>query len=188
MNKVRIIVFVATFASIAGVNAATLMIGPRSVQEVVVKSVFTDQGRWNLLSGACFARLDSPRTSLAQGRVVVEAHLSAQLGAPMSGSCVGSAFDSKVVVSGKLVGAGTTLTLTEIRFDRVDDEATRSALELLQSVAPTSLPPFDLLAAIRAQKPKVDELPIDVDKLHIDEVATTDTAVTVRFDFALRGP
>jgi hypothetical protein len=158
------------------------------MQRLVTEQVFSEQGRWNLLRGTCYAYLESPRTWLAQGRIVIEAHLSAQLGVEMSGGCVGSTFASKVVMSGRLAGAGTTLSLTDIRFDRVADETTRNALDLLQSVVPTTLPPFDVLAAIRARPVDPNEVPISVDKLQIDSVTTSDKAIIVRFDIALVAP
>jgi hypothetical protein len=189
MNKMASILLGCFAATLPGhSDAATLTLGTAAVQKLVAERLFSEQGRWYLLNGTCYAYLESPRTSLAQGRIVIEAHLSSQLGVEMSGSCVGSGFNSKVVMSGRLVGAGSTLTLTEIRFDRVEDDATRSALNLLQSVAPTTLPPFDVLAAIRARPVKPDELPITVDTLQIDGVTTSDKAITVRFDFALRAP
>jgi hypothetical protein len=189
MKKTAIILLSCFAAALAtGADAATLTLGTASVQRLVAERLFSDHGRWYLLNGTCYAYLESPRTSLAQGRIVIEAHLSSQLGVEMSGGCVGSSFDSKVVMSGRLVGAGTTLSLTEIRFDRVEDDATRSALNLLQSIAPTTLPPFDVLAAIRARSVRPDELPITAETLQIDSVTTSDKAITVRFDFAVRAP
>jgi hypothetical protein len=189
MNNVWIIVL-GTFALAMPItaDAATLTVGAGTIQRLVAERVFSDQGRWHLLEGACYAYLESPRTSLAQGRIVIAAHLSSQLGVEMSGSCVGSAFVSNVVMSGRLAGAGTTLSLTEIRFDRVDDEATRNALDVLQAIVPTTLPPLDVLDTVRKRPVNPNEIPITVDSLQIDSVTTTDKAVTVRFDVGLRAP
>ena len=98
-----------------------------------------------------------------------------------------SGFASKVVLSGRLVGAATTLTLAEVRFDRVADEATGGASDLLQSIAPT-LPPIDVLKTIRDRLADADEVPISVDTLQINNVTTSDKAVSVRFDFELSAP
>jgi len=189
MNKVSIIVL-STFALAMAihVDAATLTVGAGTIQRLVAEKLFSEQGRWHLLEGACYAYLESPRTSLALGRIVIAAHLSSQLGVEMSGSCVGSAFVSNVVMSGRLVGAGTTLSLTEIRFDRVDDEATRNALDVLQAIVPTTLPPLDVLDTIRKRPVSPNEIPFVVDFLQIDSVTTSDKAVTVRFEFGLRAP
>jgi hypothetical protein len=169
------------------VAAATLTIGKATIQKLLVERVFNNNGRWYLQDGICYAYLESPRTWLAEGRVFIEAHLASQLGVEMSGQCVGSSFASKVVLSGRLVGAATTLTLAEVRFDRVADETTGGASDLLQSIAPT-LPPIDVLQTIRDRLADADEIPIAVDTLQINNVTTSDTAVAVRFDFALSAP
>jgi len=167
--------------------AVTLTIGKATIQNLLVQHVFNNNGRWYLQDGICYAYLDSPRSWLAEGRVFIEAHLSSQLGVEMSGQCVGSSFASKVVLSGRLVGAATTLALAEVRFDRVADEATGGVSDLLQSIAPT-LAPIDVLKTIRDRLADADEIPISVDTLQIDNVTTSDSAVAVRFDFALSAP
>jgi len=167
--------------------AATLTVGNATIQRALVEGVFTQNGRWYLQDGVCYVYLDSPRTWLADGRVHIEAQLSSQLGVEMSGSCVGTAFASKIVMSGRLVGAGTTLSLAEVRIDRVENDASGGAVDLLQSLA-LSLPPVDVLKTARARLADQGEVPISVDSLQIDSVTTSDTAVTVRFDVALRAP
>jgi hypothetical protein len=109
------------------------------------------------------------------------------LGVEMSGSCVGTAFASKVVMSGRLVGAGTTLSLAEVRFDRIEDNAAGGALDILQSMA-VALPPVDVLKTARERLADNGDVPISVDSLQIDSVTTSDTAVTIRFDIGLRAP
>jgi hypothetical protein len=172
----------------AELAAATLTVGAATIQQLVAEKVFDKRGRWYLQDGNCYAYLESPRTRLAGGRVIIAAHLTSQLGMEMSDSCLGSAFVSNVVMSGRLVGSGTTLTLTEVRIDGVDDEAARSALELLQSIAPTTLPPIDILQTIRSRPADPGELPISVETIQIDSVTTTNEAITVRFDIGLRAP
>lgn len=189
MNRSWLIALAAlTLAVPPTLAAATLTVGSATVQKLVAERVFDKQGRWFLQDGVCYAYLESPRTRLANGRIVIEAHLSSQLGVEMANGCVGSAFASNVVMSGRLTGAGSTLTLGEIRIDHVDDPTARSALDLLQSIAPTTLPPLDILQAIRSRPVDPGELPIAVDRIQIDSVTTTDDAITVRFDTALRAP
>jgi hypothetical protein len=171
----------------APVVAATLTVGKASIQRLFVEGVFNKNGRWYLQDGVCYAYLESPRTWLAGGRVHIEAHLSSQLGVEMSGSCVGNPLAAKVEMSGRLVGAGTTLSLADVRIDRIDDAAAGSTLDLLQSLVPTP-PPVDVLSTIRKSLADSDEVPISVDKLSIDSVTTSDTEVAIQFDFALRAP
>lgn len=188
MNGFRIFC-VCAFATLASVSAdaVTLTVGNATIQRALVEGVFTQNGRWYLQDGLCYVYLDSPRTWLADGRVHIEAQLSSQLGVEMSGSCVGTAFASKVVMSGRLVGAGTTLSLAEVRIDRIENDASGSAVDLLQSMA-VALPPVDVLKTARERLAGEGDVPISVDTLQIDSVATSDTAVTVRFDVGLSAP
>jgi hypothetical protein len=167
--------------------AATLTVGKASIQRLFVEGVFNKNGRWYLQEGACYAYLDSPRTWLAGGRVHIEAKLSSQLGVEMSGNCVGNPLAAKVEMSGRLTGAGTTLSLVDVKVDRIDDAATGNELDVLQALIP-ALPPLDVLKTIRERLADSEEVPITVDKLSIDSVTTSDTEVAVRFDFALSAP
>lgn len=169
------------------VSAATLTVGKASIQRLFVEGVFNRNGRWYLQDGVCYAYLESPRTWLAGGRVHIEAHLSSQLGVEMAGSCAGNALAAKVEMSGRLMGAGTTLSLADVRVDRIDDNATGNALDVLQSIVPAP-PPLDVLSTIRERLADSGEVPISVDKLSIDSVTTSDAEVTIQFDFALRAP
>jgi hypothetical protein len=167
--------------------AATLTVGKASIQRLFVEGVFNKNGRWYLQEGACYAYLDSPRTWLAGGRVHIEAKLSSQLGVEMSGNCVGNPLAAKVEMSGRLMGAGTTLSLVEVKVDRIDDAATGNELDVLQALIPAP-PPLDVLTTIRERLADSEEVPITVEKLSIDSVTTSDTDVAVQFDFALRAP
>jgi hypothetical protein len=167
--------------------AATLTVGKASIQRLFVEGVFNRNGRWYLQEGACYAYLDSPRTWLAGGRVHIEAKLSSQLGVEMSGSCVGNPLAAKVEMSGRLTGAGTTLSLVEVKVDRIDDAATGSELDVLQALIPAP-PPLDVLKTIRDRLADSEDVPITVEKLSIDSVTTSDTDVAVQFDFALKAP
>jgi len=169
------------------VAAATLTVGKASIQRLFVEGVFNDNGRWYLQKGACYAYLDSPRTWLAGGRVHIEAKLSSQLGVEMSGNCVGNPLAAKVEMSGRLMGSGTTLSLVEVKVDRIDDAATGNELDVLQALIPAP-PPLDVLKTIRDRLADSEDVPITVEKLSIDSVTTTDTDVSVRFDFALKAP
>ena len=188
MKRTGIFAICAVWLGVAlPAGAATLSVGKATIQRMLVENVFTDNGRWVLQSGLCHVYLESPRSWLAQGRVFVEAQLSAQVGVEMSGQCMGSALASKVVMSGRLTGSGTTVTLAEVRFDRVADDPSGGATDLLQSIAPT-LPPVDVLKTIRARLADSGEPPISVDSLQIDSVTTSDTAVAIRFDFGVSAP
>lgn len=188
MNKQWTVLLLALSVVVSvPVAAATLTVGKASIQRLFVEGLFNKNGRWYLQEGACYAYLDSPRTWLAGGRVHIEAKLSSQLGVEMSGSCVGNPLAAKVEMSGRLMGAGTTLSLVEVKVDRIDDAATGSELDVLQALIPAP-PPLDVLKTIRERLADSEDVPITVEKLSIDSVTTSDTDVSVQFDFALRAP
>ena len=134
-------------------SASELTVGAQSVQKLVAQQLFDRQGRWYLLdNGPCYMFLESPRTRLSRGRVVLDAHLSSRVGVVVGGNCIGSGFASNVTLSGKPVGKASTLTLDDIRVDNVEDGATAQLVDLLESVTAQALPrtfSLDVLAAVR---------------------------------------
>src|SRR5216684_2568885 len=127
----------AFWLSLPAAAESVLAVGPRSIQTLVVEQLFNRAGRWYLSDdGGCYAYLESPHTQLEADRLVLHAHLSSRLGQRMGNDCVGANFASQVTLSGKLHGSGHLLILDDIRIDRVDDESTRSALNLALQVDP----------------------------------------------------
>jgi hypothetical protein len=169
--------------------AADLVIRRSAVQSIVVSALFNDQGRWYLTKGNCYAYLENPSISLASGRLVMDAHLSSHLGVEIGGSCVGPGLASNVQLSGKFFGSESQLTLEDIRIDNVQDEATRQALDLLQSVAGTSLPRAVNIDMMQVLKPAIvpgTDIKVTVATVTIAGVTTEPEHVTVSFDFKLR--
>lgn len=122
-------------------QASRLTIGPETLQILIERALFTKQGRWYLLDqGPCYAYIESPKVRLTGGRLYLDAHLSSRVGTVAFGSCVGVGFASNLTLSGRAVGSGSTLTLDDVRIDKVDDPATADVLDLLQQAAPQALP------------------------------------------------
>src|SRR5580692_830607 len=133
-----LLVFVLSLSAVA---QSVLTVGPRNVQTLVSEQLFNRAGRWYLIDdGDCHTYLESPHTHIALDRLVLRAHLSSKFGQPMGNGCMGADFASNVTLSGKLHGSGHLLVLDDIRIDRVDDEAARSALELALQVDPQLIP------------------------------------------------
>lgn len=165
--------------------AGELMIGREAVQEIVVASMFKDQGKWHLVKGKCYAYLERPRTRLSGGRLVIDAHLSSRLGMEVGDSCLGKDFASDVRLSGRFVGTGSQITLEDIRIDNVQDESTRQAVDILQSAAGGSLPNavnIDLLQVLKPTMVPGTPIKVAVTKLAIGAVKTQNDAVTVEFE------
>jgi hypothetical protein len=174
------------------VQASELAVGAQSVQKLVVEQLFNQQGRWYLMdNGPCYIFLESPRTRLANGRVVLDAHLSSRVGVVVGANCIGSGFASNVTLSGKPVGKASTLTLDDIRIDHVEDGAAAQVVDLLESVTAQALPrtfSLDILAAVRGAPISAAGIPISLNQFRIADVTTRSDAIVVHFDLSLSAP
>lgn len=195
MTRMKTLACRATFACLiaagacgAQARASELVISRDAVHALVLASIFKDQGKWYLAKGACYAYLDRPRTALAGGRLIIDGHLSSRVGLQVGDSCVGTDFVSDVQLSGRFVGAGSQITLNDIRIDNVKDDSTRQALELLQSAAGNSLPRavnIDLLQLLNPASVPGTAIKVAVSELEIARVTTQADRVTVQFDIKL---
>jgi hypothetical protein len=177
----------ATFAFPARAPASELVIGRDAVQALVLASIFKDEGKWYLAKGPCYAYLERPRTTLAGGRLIIDGHLSSRMGLKVGDACVGTGFASDVQLSGRFIGAGSQISINEIRIDDVKDESTRRAIEVLQS-AGVSLPKavnIDLLPLLKPAVVAGTAIRVAVTKLEIAAVTTQADRVTVDFEMKL---
>jgi hypothetical protein len=159
---------------------------------LVVEQLFNRAGRWYLIDdGGCYTYLESPHTHLALDRLVLQAHLSSRLGQRMGKDCVGANFASNVTLSGKLHGSGHFLILDDIRIDRVDDESTRSALNLALQVDPQVMPRaanVDVTAFVRKDVIAAGGAAARLDEFRIVNITTRANAVVIHFDLSLSVP
>jgi hypothetical protein len=171
---------------------SVLSVGPHSVQTLIAEQLFDRAGRWYLINdGPCFTYLESPQTHLAADRVVLRARLVSRLGQRMGDGCVGADFTSIVAVSGKLHGNGHLLVLDDIRIDRVEDESTRSALNLALQVDPQLIPRTANINVSEFMKKDFiasGASAARLDEFHIVSVATRPDAVVIHFDASLSIP
>lgn len=162
------------------------------MQTLVVEQLFDRSGRWYLIDdGACRTYLESPQTRLAADRLVLRARLLSRLGQRIGSGCVGADFASNVTVSGKLRGGGHLLILDDIRIDRVDDESTRSALNLALQIDPQLMPRtanIDVSEFVRKDLIAAGGSPARIDEFRIESVATRADAVIIHFDLSLSVP
>jgi hypothetical protein len=169
--------------------ASELVIGREALQTLVVASVFKDQGRWYLAKGKCYAYLERPHVALDAARVIIDAHLSSQLGLLVGDSCIGAAMMSDVRVSGKLVGSGSHIEIEDIRIDNVQDESTRKVIELLQSATGGALPKsvnIDLLPLLKPTGVPGTDIKVSATNLAIAKVTTLADVVDVQFEIELK--
>ena len=158
------------------------------MRAIVIETLFKDQGKWYFAKGTCFAYLERPRITLAGGRLVVDGHLSSRVGLDVGSSCMGTDFASDVRISGRFVGSGSQITLSDIRIDEVKDDSTRQALELLQSAAGAALPravQIDLLQLLKPALVPGTAIRVTVTGLDIAAVTTEADRVKVAFEMNL---
>ena len=183
--------FLAALAS-AGAMASDLSLGPASIQKIVAEQLFNQQGRWYLVdNGPCYAYFDRPKTHLTEGRLVLNAHLSARIGVQIGDTCAGSDMAANVTISAKPVGKASSLTLDDIRIDHVDDSASRDALNVIQQIAPQALPKafsFDVLSIVRSKSISAAGVPVTVAQFRILNTQTRRDAVVITFDLSLTAP
>ncbi len=168
--------------------ASELTLSRSALQSIVSTSLFNDRGKWYLDKGACYAFLERPRISLAKDRVVIAAHFASRAGIAVSGSCVGADLSSNVSLSGRLLGAGSKITLADIRIDKVDDELSRNALELLQFATGEVLPrtlTIDVLPLLEPENVSATGVRVEVSGLKITSVLTRADSVLVTFEVSL---
>jgi hypothetical protein len=183
--------FLAALIS-AGATASVLSLGPASIQKIVAEQLFNQQGRWYLMdNGPCHAYFDRPKTHLVEGRLVLDAHLSARIGVQVGDNCAGSDMAANVTISAKPVGKASSLTLDEIRIDHVDDSSSRDALNVIQQIAPQVLPKafsFDVLSIVRSKSISAVGIPVTVAQFRILNTQTGRDAVVITFDLSLSAP
>ena len=169
-------------------HGAEIILEPSAVQKLVVESLFKDKGRYYIQRGACAAWLDNPAVTLAGGRVVIRAHLSARVGMDFGDSCAGVDLASWATVSGAPSAQGTTVRLGDIRIEDVGDANTRIVLDSgLVPTLPGALD-LDVLKAVRAMLQDAGgKLQVDVQALTIESLRVADKRLTIRFDFKVAG-
>jgi hypothetical protein len=187
------IAVLAAIALITPAAASVLTLGPRGLQTLVAEQLFNRAGRWYLIDdgGVCYTYLESPHARLESERLVLNAHLSSRLGQRVGNDCLGADFASNVTLSARLHGSEHKLILDDIRIDRVDDEATRDALNLALQLAPQAMPrsaSIDLLDLARKQAVTNGGLPLHVDQFRIVNIATRPDAIVIQFDLSLSTP
>ena len=171
---------------------SVLSVGARSLQMLVAEQLFNRGGRWYLLDdGGCYTYLESPHTHIALDRLVLRAHLSSRLGQRIANGCVGADFASNITLSGKVHGSGHLLILEDIRIDRVDDEAARSALDFALQMNPQFLPRsanIDVSEFVSKNVIAVGGSSARLEEFRIASVTTRPDSIAIYFELSLSMP
>jgi hypothetical protein len=167
-------------------HGAEIVFERTAVDRLVRQSLFTDQGRYFLQRGACYAYLDHPSVSLTGGRVVLNANLTSYLGVIVGNQCVGVPLNSPVTLSGRPVHQGGVVRLDDLRVDSIADQSTRA---VVQSGVLPKFPQaveVDVAAALRAML-KQPNIPYtsELEGLDITALTAEGDRLGVTFEFRL---
>jgi len=170
----------------ASAQAAEIVLEHSAVEKLLMQALFNNDGRYDLRRGACYAYLDSPTIQLKDGRLRVRSRLASRVGAEVGASCVGTAFTTWTVVSGRPAASGGKVKLEDLHIDNVDDPGTRA---LLESILLPALPrafEFDVQQAVRAMlQTSAPQFQATLQAFTIDSVTAADDRLSVKFDFKL---
>ena len=166
--------------------AAEIVFEHSAVDKLLAQTMFTNNGRHDLVKGPCSAYLDRPSVVIEGGRIRIRSHLTARIGVIDGRSCVGLAIASWTVASGRPVARGASVVLTDLRIDQVDDPNLRLLVESgLLAALPRAIE-LDMRQAVRGMlQNNSGQFQAEVDTLIIDSVVAADDKLSIRFDFRL---
>ncbi len=166
--------------------AAEIVFEHSAVDKLLAQTMFTNNGRHDLVKGPCSAYLDRPSVVIEGGRIRIRSHLTARIGVVDGRSCVGLAIASWTVASGRPVARGASVVLTDLRIDQVDDPNLRLLVESgLLAALPRAIE-LDMRQAVRGMlQNNSGHFQAEVDTLIIDSVVAADDRLSIRFDFRL---
>jgi hypothetical protein len=185
-NQLRRGLLVVALAIGLPAQGAEIVLERTAVDRLVRQSMFTDQGRYYLQKGACYAFLDDPMVSLTGGRVVLNARLTSYMGVMVGTQCVGVPLNSRVTVSGKPAQDGGVVRLADLRIDNIADQSTRAVVQ--SGILPRfpQAVEIDVAAALRAML-KQPNIPYssELERLDITALSAEGDRLGVTFDFKL---
>jgi len=167
-------------------QAAEIVLERSAVEKLVMQTMFSNAGRYDIQRGACYAFLESPSVELKEGRIRIRSRLSSRLGVDLGNSCVGVSVASWTVVSGRPAANGGSVRLDDLRIDSVDDPTVRLVLESgLLPALPRAIE-LDVLKAVRSMLQNSGaQLQTAVEAFQIDSVLAGDDRLAVKFNFRL---
>ena len=167
-------------------TAAEIVLEHSAVDKLVAQTLFSNNGRYDLVKGPCSAYLDRPSVAIEGGRIRIRSHLTARVGVVDGRSCLGVSIASWTLASGKPGVRGGSVLLTDLRIDQVDDPNLRLLVESgLLAALPRAIE-LDVRQAVRGMlQGNSGQFQADVDTFAIDSVVAADDRLSIRFDFRL---
>ena len=171
------------------VNAYTaeLHIERTAFDKLLVQALFKDDGRHYLSNkNPCHSFLETPSSSLRNGRIFIRSRLTSKVGVPAGKVCVGATVTSWTSVSAKAVVVDGSVRLDDLRIEEVEDQKLRFLLSA--GLAPEIPRSFDLdlrKAVGSILKSASPNLVANMAWFEIVSLLAQDEKLLVRFDFTL---
>lgn len=177
---------VALIVFAADACGAEIVLEHSAVDKSLAQTMFKNAGRFDLMTGACYAYLEHPSVELKEGRIRIRSHLMSRLGVESGGACIGVGLATWTVVSGRPVARGGVVRLEDLRVDNVDDDTARMVLESGLLPALPRVIELDVMTAVREMlRDSGGQFQATVDSFQIDSVSAADDKLSVRFNFKL---
>ncbi len=179
----------APVAATAAGSASEITIRNSAIEKMLLAELFIDRGRYYLLpETACqYAYADSPRVTIAKGRVRIDVRLSGRFSAVVDEQCAGGTSDVvQVALSARPTFAGEKIVLTDIRVDEISNEAYRMLLQqFLASAIPRAIS-IDVRQGLqRLLADRQSTYDVVVDRFSTSEIVAENNQLRVALTFAM---
>jgi hypothetical protein len=135
-------------------------------------------------TGCSYAVVEQPETTLGNGRLNLRARFTGRAALKVGNDCVGPGDAFWLKVSGVPVVDGDTLRISDVRLDE-GKAVYRPLLEKLIKESVASAVQINLRTELQKLLGGAGPYKATVPKLTIAGVSTTDSAITISFDFRL---
>jgi hypothetical protein len=184
----RLAVVLVTAAVAAAAQAGEIVIENTGVERMLLDHLYTDEGRYHLVprTRCQYAYLESPKVTIAGGRLQIATLLSGRFALDVNGTCAGPSDAFEVTVSGKPFFQGEKLGLTDIRIDRVSKEAYRPLLQQVLAAGVSSAVAIDLREGLqRMLASGGTTYTVRVDGLSVTDIVAENNRLRANLAFAI---
>jgi hypothetical protein len=172
----------------APVRAGEIVIENTGIERMLLDHLYTDQGRYHLVprTKCQYAYLESPKATIAGGRLHIATLLAGRFALDVNGTCAGPSDAFEVTVSGRPFFQGETLGLTDIRIDKVSKEAYRPLLQQVLAAGVSSAVAINLREGLqRMLASSGTTYTVRVDSLTVSDITAENNRLRAKVSFAI---
>ena len=176
------------FSSLSG--AADITLHASAIDTALKTEVFTKDGKYFFSGGpkSCsYASLESPATSLRDGRMFVRVRFAGRAGVASASQCVGRDEAFWLTVSGRPSFQGEVLGITEIRLEEGNAVYGPLLESFLASIVPSALNLNLRRELMKMLTNAPSPYNVSLPRLELQGVTAESNALKVVFDFSLEG-